>query len=117
MKTTPQLEVLKTTPQQLFNAYENNEVAADNWLKGKIIEITGVVQSIDKSILENIFVSLATKNEFLPAKIHYGSGISSQEETKIAALRRGQTVVFRCRKMHRWVGSPMGEDCVLMSAY
>jgi hypothetical protein len=60
------MEVVKTTAQGIFDAYESNEVATDNQLKRKIIEITGRVQSIDKSVWDTIYVSLVTNNEFMP---------------------------------------------------
>jgi hypothetical protein len=48
--TTAPTEVLRFTAQEMFNAYEANEIATDERLKGRIIEISGVVQSIDKSV-------------------------------------------------------------------
>ena len=86
-------------------------MATDIALKGKVIEITGRVQSIDKSVFEAIFVSLETENQFMATKVQ----VNKQSEPEIAALRRGQVVVFRCQKIKRLVGSPMGESCVLTS--
>jgi hypothetical protein len=108
----PERAIVTATAQELFDAYEANEVATDIQLKGKIIEISGRVQSIDKNILDAMFVSLETRrNPFMPAKVRP----NRQDESKIAALRRGQHVVFRCQRIQRWVGSPMGEDCVLIN--
>jgi hypothetical protein len=104
-------EVLRFTSQEIFNAYEANEVATDNRLKGHIIEISGVVQSIDKSVWDTMYVRLVTSNQFMSTNMK----VESQEESKVAGLRRGQSVVFRCQKMVRWVGSPTGENCVLIS--
>ena len=83
-------EVVQLTAQQLFDAYESNEVATDNRLKGKLIVVTGVVQSIDKSLFDIMFVSLVTNNQFMPAKFR----ANAEDETKVAGLRRGQNVVF-----------------------
>jgi hypothetical protein len=107
--TPPQKEIVRATAQELFDAYESNEVATDIRLKGKIIEISGSVQSIDKSVFDSMFVSLQTRNQFMPTKVQP----NKQDESKIAGLRRGQQVVFQCQRIKRWVGSPMGEDCVL----
>jgi hypothetical protein len=107
----PQKEIVTATAQELFDAYESNEVATDIRLKGKIIQISGRVQSIDKSVFDAMFVSLETRNQFMPTKVRP----NKQDESKIAALRRGQNVVFRCQRIQRWVGSPMGEDCVLFN--
>lgn len=107
----PQKEIVAATAQELFDAYESNEVATDIRLKGKIIQISGRVQSIDKSVFDNMFVSLETRNQFMPTKVKP----NKQDESKIAGLRRGQQVVFRCQRIQRWVGSPMGEDCLLLN--
>jgi hypothetical protein len=105
-------EVVRLTSQGLFFQYENNEVATDLALKGKIVEVAGPIQSINKDAFDHIYVSLVTTNQFEPAQMH----VLSSEEAKIAALRRGQYAVFRCPTMKRWVGSPSGDDCVLISA-
>jgi hypothetical protein len=104
-----QPEIVNFTAQQIFDAYENNEVATDIALKGKVIEITGRVQSVDKSVFDSMFVSLETKNQFMATKVQ----VNKQDEAKIAVLQHGQVAVFRCQKIKRWVGSPMGESCVL----
>jgi hypothetical protein len=109
--TTAPMEVLKFTAQEIFDAYEANEVATDNRLKGHMIEISGVVQSIDKSVWDTMYVRLATTNRFMSANMQ----VEPQEEPKVAGLRRGQSVVFRCPKMVRWAGSPTGEKCLLIS--
>ncbi|OIM94702.1 hypothetical protein BLN97_09465 [Bradyrhizobium elkanii] len=102
--------MLTATAQELFDAYASNEVATDIRLKGKIIQVSGRIQSIDKSVFDTMYVSLETSNQFMPTKV----SPNKQDESKVAALRRGQQVVFRCRQMKRWVGSPMGEDCLLL---
>ncbi|MCP1754393.1 OB-fold protein [Bradyrhizobium elkanii] len=106
----PPTEILTATAQELFDAYASNEVATDIRLKGKIIQVSGRIQSIDKSVFDTMYVSLETSNQFMPTKV----SPNKQDESKVAALRRGQQVVFRCRQMKRWVGSPMGEDCLLL---
>lgn len=40
--------------QDLFDAYDSNEVATDIRLKGKIIEISGRIQSINKNAFDSI---------------------------------------------------------------
>jgi len=103
-------EVVQVTAAGLFQEYDNNEVATDNRLRGKIVEVTGTVASINKDFLDHVYVNLATQNQFMSASMH----VPQSEEQKMASLRKGQKVVFRCPKMQRWVGSPSGGDCVLM---
>jgi hypothetical protein len=105
-------EVVRVAADDLFGQYDNNEVATDIALKGKIVEVTGRVASINKDVFDHMYVSLATRNQFMSANMH----VVSTDEAKLAALRKGQFAVFRCATMKRWVGSPSGDDCVLMSA-
>jgi hypothetical protein len=106
----PQKELLRASAQELFDAYESNEVATDLRLKSKIIEVSGRVQSINKNAFDSMYVSLETRNQFMPTNVN----LNKQDESKIAGLRRGQSVVFRCQRFKRWVGSPSGDDCVLI---
>jgi len=106
----PQKQIVSATAQELFDAYESNEVATDIRLKGKIIEVSGRIQSINKNAFDSMYVSLETRNQFMSATVHP----NKQDESKIAGLRRGQNVVFRCQRMTRWAGSPSGDDCALV---
>ena len=103
-------EVVQVTAAGLFQEYDNNEVATDNRLRGKIIEVTGTVAAVNKNVWDLVYVNLATPNQFMSASMH----VPQSEEQKTASLRKGQTVVFRCTKMKRWAGSPSGDDCVLI---
>jgi hypothetical protein len=105
-------EIVRVTANGLFDDYDSNEIATDNRLKGKIVDVIGRVQSIDKSVSGHMYVGLATSNQFKPAQMY----VDSSEEAKIAALRKGQLATFRCPKMERRVGTPWGNDCVLMKA-
>ena len=40
--------VVRMTAQEFYDAYQNNEVAADNALRGKVIEIRGLVEEIHR---------------------------------------------------------------------
>ncbi|AWH89696.1 OB-fold protein [Limnobaculum parvum] len=101
-------EIYKTTAKALFNDYEENEVAVDEKMKGKLIEVKGVVQAIDKDFLDNIIINLRTSNEFMPARMT----MDSSSKSVALNLKKGQTVVITCEKMSRLVGSPSGRDCI-----
>lgn len=106
--STPAQEVYKTTANALFKDYNDNEVAADEKMKGKVIEVSGTVQSIDKDFTDSIIVRLKTSNEFLPAIM----GIRDSEKSAALALKKGQQIVVTCKSMARVVGAPSGRDCV-----
>jgi hypothetical protein len=106
----PAKTVMNGTAQEFFDAYERNEVETDLRLRGKIIQISGIVQSVDKDVFDSMLVRLQTKNQFMAATVKP----IKQDVGKIAALRRGQAVSFRCQRIKRWVGSPWADDCVLL---
>lgn len=57
---------LQVAAGELFSAYHENEVAADDRYKGKKLLVIGTVASIDKDFLDNINVQLRTSNQFMP---------------------------------------------------
>ena len=104
-------EVFKITSTELFNAYEANEVATDENLKGKLIEVSGTVDSIDKDAFDNIVIHLRTPNQFMSTSLQ----VDESEKGKAIALNKGTKVSIRCDKMMRVMGSPAGRDCVFAS--
>lgn len=106
----PKKETLKISAADLSSGYEKNEVAMDERLKGKIIEVSGVVQSIDKDFTDSIVLLLAAKNQFMPARM----GLNDSEKAKAIQLEKGKRVEVRCENMSRVVGSPSGRGCVLL---
>ncbi|WP_214275981.1 OB-fold protein, partial [Escherichia coli] len=91
-----------------FKEYEENEVATDEQLKGKLIAVRGIVQSIDKDFTDSIIIKFRTENEFMPARME----MQDSEKSTAAALKKGEQVTVICEKMSRIVGSPSGRNCV-----
>ncbi|MLP05891.1 hypothetical protein DQD89_07360 [Salmonella enterica subsp. enterica] len=104
----PGKEVVTVTANELQQAYDENEVAADELMKGKIIAVSGTVQSIDKNFMDSVVIQLKTKNEFMPASMT----MERSEKEAAMKLRKGQKVVIRCENMNKIMGSPAGSDCV-----
>jgi len=100
-------EIVKITAQQLFTAYDENEVAADERFKGKVLEVSGTVQAINKDAFDNIVINLRTSNEFMSVHLK----IVDDEKAAAIALKKWTKVAAQCRKMSRIIGSPMGGDC------
>ena len=106
-ESEPQKKVFKTTARQLFKAYDENEVATDEQMKGMLVSVKGVVQSIDKDFTNSIIVRLQTDNQFMPASME----MNDSEKEKAVSLKKGQQVTVICEKMSRMVGSPSGRSC------
>ncbi|MEB5708339.1 OB-fold protein [Pantoea anthophila] len=103
----PQKPIYQTTARKLFNDYEENEVAVDEQLKGKLVAMTGIVQSIDKDFTDSIIISLKTDNEFMPARLE----MKDSQKSAAIALKKGKQVVIVCEKMSRIIGAPSGRNC------
>jgi molybdopterin converting factor small subunit len=53
-----QTEIIKTTAEQLYGAYLENELKAGKDYEGRIVEVSGVVRSIGEDILGTPYVTL-----------------------------------------------------------
>ncbi|GDX06423.1 hypothetical protein [Buttiauxella sp. A111] len=105
---TASKEIVSYTAIQLSKAYEENEVATDEALKGKRVNVTGQVESIDKDYSGTIFIHLSTLNESMPARMD----IAERQKAVATSLRNGDKISITCEKMSRLVGEPYGSDCV-----
>lgn len=56
--------LIVVSARELDSDYDDNEVAADQKYKGKILEVSGIVASIDSSVGDQAIVQLVGKNEF-----------------------------------------------------
>ncbi|MGP5406097.1 OB-fold protein [Psychrobacter celer] len=100
---------LPVTAQQLFDAYDSNEVAADKQYKGKLLQIDGKVASIDSGFTDNAQVQLATSNDFMSVT---ATGNEAFDDAA-ASLSKGQSISLLCRGEGEIIGSPMVGDCVI----
>lgn len=50
--------VITVSASQMAKDYESNEIAADEKYKGKMVQITGVVDGVEKDLMDNPFLSL-----------------------------------------------------------
>lgn len=99
--------VYRTTAKALMNMYDENEVAADNKIGDRKVEVKGIVQSIDKDFTGSVVVLLQSGNEFMPARF----GMEDTEKAKASRLVKGQQIIIICEKMMLLVGSPSGSRC------
>lgn len=96
---------IEVTARALFAEYEANEVAADMKFKGKQLAVTGTVASINKDFKGDVWVGLATENEFMPV---HAEGFSPNQ---VADLKKGQKIKITCTGKGMIVGSPMLKKC------
>lgn len=85
-------EVIKISAEDLYSAYVENAVNADNLYKNKTIEITGTVTNIGQdAITKNPCISLASGDAL---NIYPVQCFFSSSNDQIAALRDGDTVTI-----------------------
>lgn len=75
--------------------YEANEVAADRKYKGQILEITGIVDSIGKDILDSMYVTLDSGEQFGITSVR--CFFDESEENYLAALSKGRSLTVKGR--------------------
>lgn len=102
-------ELIAVTARELFTAYDKNEVAADKQFKGKMLEVTATVSSIDSGFSDDAVVQLNTGNDFQTV-----SAQGDETFTDIAStLNKGQEVTMICQGAGEIIGSPMLDNCVI----
>lgn len=106
-----QKEIINISSVELFKSYEENEVATDERLKGKVVQVSGTVQAIDKDAFDNIIVNFSTQNEFMPTHMKMGD----TEKQAAIELKKGKKTTIQCQKMARIMGSPYGSECVFIA--
>ena len=77
---------------KLYKEYNENEIAADEKYKGKIIEITGVIRDIGNYIMDNAYITLVGNEYFRDIQCYFN------EKSVVAKLSKGKriTVIGSC---------------------
>ncbi len=86
MRTMP--AHFKLTAREFYEEYSENEVAADQKYRGKIVILTGTIRDIGKDLWDNAYVALyASSNQFDSSGVR--CYFFESEEPKIAKLTKG----------------------------
>lgn len=73
--------------------YQENEIAADEKYKGKILLVSGTIDDIGKDLMDSIYVSLSDGEEFSFSGVQC---FFSDSQTSVAAkLKKGQTITIK----------------------
>lgn len=100
---------IDTTSVNMFNAYNRNEMAADQEYRGRKIRVTGIVSSISSTYDNTAQVSLETENQFMSVKT---SG-DRKFDAKAARLYKGQSIRMTCIGAGEVMGMPVLDNCVI----
>ena len=103
---------IRVSAKKLLEAYEANEVAADSKYKGKILEVTGTIDSIAKGILDSIYVVLRNKyDEYAITGVQ--CFFHEKYEYKISLLKKDQTITIKGRCDGKMINVSL-TDCALI---
>lgn len=98
---------LTISPRALYSAYESNEVAADANYKGKLLEVTGTIESINSDIADEAVIQLSAGGLWETV-----SAEGDMNFTQAAVnLHKGHRVTLICRGAGEILGSPMIDEC------
>ncbi|MFM2279002.1 MAG: hypothetical protein RLZZ444_1233 [Pseudomonadota bacterium] len=104
-----QVPPLETTALELVKDYEANEAAAQQKYGGKILNVSGVINSIELDIGDDPYLVLRGKDEYSGAH----AALDDANKPKAAQLSKGQKVVVTCQSVSEIGGTPMLKDCAV----
>lgn len=108
VKLAPQVTI---TSANLSKEYSENEVAADSKYKGKLIEISGKITSIDNGITDNeIIIKLSDGKYDISGAMCY---MKASEHEKVLTFKKGQQVTLIGTGNSATLGSPILKDCTV----
>ena len=90
VSTPTEKAVLNVRANDLVKAYESNEVAADEKYKGKLVKVSGRIESIGKDLLDNPYVVLGGEGMLDGVQCTFPDKASSRGE--LAKLNKGESV-------------------------
>ena len=84
--------VLSVNSKTLYKDYSNNEIAADDKYKGKIIQVNGTIRDIGNDIMDDAYVTLIGDEFFGDIQCYFN------DKSNVVDLKKGQriTVVGYC---------------------
>jgi hypothetical protein len=97
-------DAVKVTAAEIVSVYKANEVAGDEKFKGKKIEITGKIESIDSSIGDAPVVRLASD-------VFMGVMLYDIPKGEAAKLEKGKDATFVCKGDGELAGAPILREC------
>ncbi|RKH48390.1 OB-fold protein [Corallococcus sicarius] len=99
--------LLHVGPRELWDAYTDNEVAADMKYRGKEVEVAGLIQDIAKDATDSIVISLDV-GEMMSSVMCL---VPDEQMQAVAELSKGQLVAFHGKVRGLFLKRPVVQDC------
>ncbi|HEY0412706.1 MAG TPA: zinc ribbon domain-containing protein [Allosphingosinicella sp.] len=102
---TPPVQVTATA---LFQAYQSNEAAAQNYYGKRPLLVTGIVDKVDLDLFDKPVVLLRTPNQFMSAH----ADLKEEAQASASSISPGDHVTLLCQDVSEIASIPMLKDCV-----
>jgi len=99
--------VTDVSPAELSEAYEQNEIAADNQHKGTLVKMSGRVDSIGKSPAGVPYITIETGDGLHKIRCH----LTKYGATRAANFIPGMSVTIKGRVLGKLSSGVLIEDC------
>ncbi|MCW1888274.1 MAG: OB-fold putative lipoprotein [Candidatus Moranbacteria bacterium] len=107
----PKAPEVTVTSAVLAKDYKENEVSADVKYKGKLIELSGKVASVDNGTFDNEIIVRLTDGQYdFSGPMCY---MKPSEHDKVVDFKKGQAVTLIGEGNSATIGSPMLKSCVI----
>lgn len=105
----------KITAQELAKDYAENKEAANTKYKGKKIELTGIIKTIEMGIsdLPELVLETATNNKIESPRIEFASSQTNQ----IEKLQPQQKIHIICQGNGEIAGMPLLTECTIKQSH
>lgn len=110
-RTESPAEAIKVTASKIVDAYKENGVAADATYKGKLIEVSGIVDSIDKDIMGTPYIALESYEYAIVD--HVQCMFERSQATELTSVKKGQKITLRGKVVAK-AGNIVVEDCSIV---
>jgi hypothetical protein len=99
------------SPSALYSAYDKNELSADNQYKNKVVQLTGIIDTIGKDIMGTPYVTLKTNDPIGTIQCMLSDNASI---TQASAMSPGQTVTMQGTVSSKGITNVGVNDCIFV---
>ena len=106
-------EIIELDYNVLYKEYQDNAIAADGKYKGKILQLEGKIEKINREIAGNPFVTFRVGEEYSFKDVRLT--FKKSEEEKVSKLAKGQTITVKGKCSGQLVtGTVSLHDCEII---
>lgn len=108
--------VARVSAQEFYDLYneelKNNEIAAEEKFKNKVVEISGKVDDIGKDFTDKLFLTLEIKKKSIISGMQFY--FVDAEKEKLLKINKGDSVVIRAVCEEWTLGHISFKSCVIV---